>query len=144
MAFKKSSITTNQESIEVDDCSFPIRGEATCLGYQWKQDLSSSPAIQNRIQRTRKAYFQFGSIYAFQGKLSPVSCCSIVETCVLPVLLYGVENWIFYHLNPSECSNVSRERSQKGSSNCLSGTPTQLQLWHLGGTLSTQFAPSES
>ena len=51
VAFKKSSITTNQESIEVDDCSFPIRGEATCLGYQWKQDLSSSPAIQNRIQR---------------------------------------------------------------------------------------------
>ena len=94
VAFKKSSITTNQESIEVDDCSFPIRGEATCLGYQWKQDLSSSPAIQNRIQRARKAYFQFGSIYAFQGKLSPVSCCSIVETCVLPVLLYGVENWI--------------------------------------------------
>ena len=37
VAFKKSSITTNQESIEVDDCSFPIRGEATCLGYQWKQ-----------------------------------------------------------------------------------------------------------
>ena len=31
VAFKKSSITTNQESIEVDDCSFLIKGEETCL-----------------------------------------------------------------------------------------------------------------
>ena len=38
--------------------------------------------------------FLFGSIYAFQGTLSPVSCCSIVETCILPILLYGVENWV--------------------------------------------------
>ena len=85
VAFKKSSIRTNKESFEVGECSFPVSGEAIYLGYQWKQDLSSSSAIpQNRIQKARKAYFQFGSIYAFQGKLSPVSCCSIVETCVLP------------------------------------------------------------
>ena len=29
------------------------------------------------------------SIYAFQGNLSPVSFCSIVQHCVLPILLYG-------------------------------------------------------
>ena len=91
VAFKKSSTGKNQENIR---CTFPVSGEATCLGYQWRQDLSSSSAIQNRIQKARKAYFQFGSIYAFQGKLSPVSCSSIVETCVLPILFYGVENWI--------------------------------------------------
>ena len=56
--------------------------------------MSSSNAIQNRVQKARKAYFHFGSIYAFQSKLSPVSCCSIVETCILPILLYGVENWV--------------------------------------------------
>ena len=56
--------------------------------------MSSSHAIQIRVQKARNAYFQYGSIYAFQGKLSPVSCCSIVETCVLPVLLYGVENCV--------------------------------------------------
>ena len=69
-------------------------GKATCLGYQWKDDLSSTYAIQTRVQKARKAFFQFGSIYAFQGTLSPVSCCSIVETCILPILLYGVENWV--------------------------------------------------
>ena len=93
VAFKKSSTRAEEEIIEVGEDSYPVSGEAVCLGYQWKQDLSSSSAVQNRIRRARKAYFQFGSIYAFQGKLSPVSCCSIVETCILPILLYGVENW---------------------------------------------------
>ena len=34
---------------------------------------------------------QFGSVHAFRGNLSPVSISSIVQHCVLPVLLYGVE-----------------------------------------------------
>ena len=73
VAFKKSSVGTNQESIKAGECSFPVSGEAICLiDYQWKQDLSFSSAIQNNIQRARNAYFQFGSIHAFQGKLSPV------------------------------------------------------------------------
>ena len=52
------------------------------LGYRWRLDLSSLPMIQDRIQRARKAFFQFGSVYAFQDKLSPISSCSIVETCI--------------------------------------------------------------
>ena len=67
---------------------------AICLGYQWKDNLSSSQAVKVRVQKARKAYFHYGSIYAFQGKLSPLSCCSIVETSILPILLYGVENWV--------------------------------------------------
>ena len=43
---------------------------------------------QNHIQKA------FGSAYAFQGKLSPVSSCSIVQSYVLPILLYGVKNWV--------------------------------------------------
>jgi len=29
----------------------------------------------------------------FQGDLSPLSGRSMVETCILPILLYGAENW---------------------------------------------------
>ena len=94
VAFKRASNRTSEERIEAGECSFPVGGKATCLGYQWKDDLSSTYAIQTRVQKARKAFFQFGSIYAFQGTLSPVSCCSIVETCILPILLYGVENWV--------------------------------------------------
>ena len=58
-------------------------------------NLSSSSAIQERIQKSRRAFFEFGSVFAFQGNLSPLSSSSIYQHCVLPILLYGVENWIF-------------------------------------------------
>ena len=34
-------------------------------------------------------------VFAFQGNLSPLSSSSIYQHCVLPILLYGLENWIF-------------------------------------------------
>lgn len=94
VSFKTGPSKPKEERITVGECSFPVVGNATCLGYLWKEDLSSTHAVQIRVQKARKAYFQFGSIYAFQSKLSPISCGSIVETCVLPILLYGVENWV--------------------------------------------------
>ena len=39
-------------------------------------------------------HLQFGSVYTFQGIFNPVSSCSIVQCRILPILLYGVENWI--------------------------------------------------
>ena len=36
----------------------------------------------------------FGVIGAFQGQLNPISGRSIYETCVIPVLLFGCENWV--------------------------------------------------
>ena len=59
----------------------------------WKSDLSSVCTVEEWIQKARQAFFQFGSISAFQGNLSLVSTSSVIECCVYPVLLYGVENW---------------------------------------------------
>ena len=75
--FRKSSAKSNGENLEVGEDSFPVHGEAMCLGYRWRQDLSSLPMIQDCIQKARKAFFRFGSAYAFQD---PISSCSIVET----------------------------------------------------------------
>ena len=75
-------------------CNFPIKEEAKCLGYVWRSNLSSSGMIEERIKKARRSFFQFGSISAFQGDLSPVFITSLVECCVYPVMLYGVENWI--------------------------------------------------
>ena len=91
IVFKKSFTKANGE---VGGNTLSVGCEATSLGYRWRQDMSSPPMIQDRIQRARKAFFHYGSVYAFQGKLSPISSCSIVETCVLPILLYGAENWV--------------------------------------------------
>ena len=55
------------------------------------------PHLQYRIRyrEHKKLIFCLAeSIYAFQGKLSPVLYCSIVEICVVPILLYGVEDWV--------------------------------------------------
>ena len=38
--------------------------------------------------------FSNGQLGAFQGLLNSLSSRSIVESCILPVLLYGSENWV--------------------------------------------------
>ena len=86
--------TNNTIGESLQENNFPVKSEAKCLGYLWNQDLSSLSMIQDRIQKARKAFFQFGSAYAFQGMLSPLASSSIVQSCVLPILLYGVENWV--------------------------------------------------
>ena len=67
---------------------------AKCLGYWWSWDLSASKAIDEAIQRARRAFFAFGAIGAFNGKLNPISSRTIFDVCVIPILLYGSENWI--------------------------------------------------
>ena len=66
--------------------------QAKCLGYWWSLDLSASIAVDEAIKKARRAFFAFGG---FQGKLNPISTRCIFETCVVPVLLYGCENWDF-------------------------------------------------
>jgi hypothetical protein len=64
-----------------------------CLGHWWSWDLSADKAVDEAIKKARRAFFAFGALGAFQGKLNPLSSRSVFETCVTPVLLYGCENW---------------------------------------------------
>ena len=50
-------------------------------------------SIEKNIANNRRAYFGFGAIGAFQGKLNPLSSKTIIETCVLPICLSGCTNW---------------------------------------------------
>ena len=79
VALKKAFTRINEERIEVGECTFSLGGgggggggSATYVRYQRKDDLSFSRAIQICVQKDRKAYFQYGSIYAFQGKVLTV------------------------------------------------------------------------
>ena len=67
---------------------------AKCLGYWWCWDLSATKAVHEAIKKARLAFFTFGAIGAFQDQLNPISGRSIYETCVIPVLLFGCENWV--------------------------------------------------
>ena len=67
---------------------------ARCLGYWWCWGLSATKAVDKAIKKARRAFFAFGAIRAFQGQLNPISGRSIYETCVIPTLLFGFENWV--------------------------------------------------
>ena len=71
---------------------------AKCLGYWWSWDLSASKAIDVAIMKARRAFFAFGTMGAFHGKLNPISGKTIFDTCIIPILLFGSENWV---LSPS-------------------------------------------
>ena len=64
------------------------------MGYWWKGDMLAKQSIEENIRKARRAFFLFGSIGVFQGDLSPLSSRSLLETCMMPVLLNGLENWL--------------------------------------------------
>ena len=79
---------------EVDGSVMPAGDVGKCLGYWWKGDLSASSSVEENIRKAHRAFFHFGSIGVFQGDISPLSSKEVIEACVMPVLLYGSENWV--------------------------------------------------
>ena len=79
---------------EVDGSVLPAGSVGKCLGYWWKGDLSASRSVEENIKKARRAFFHYGSIGVFQGDIGPLSSKEVIESCVMPVLLYGSENWI--------------------------------------------------
>ena len=61
-----------------------------CLGEWWTPDLCSTKAVAENISKARKAFFSFGCMGVFLGKLNPLSSRSVVEVCVMSVLTFGV------------------------------------------------------
>jgi len=81
-------------SCVVEGSVIPARDVAKCLGFWWRGDLLATTSVDKNIQKARGAFFHYGSIGVFQGDICPLSSRSVLECCVLPVLLYGCENWI--------------------------------------------------
>ena len=72
----------------------PISDAEKCLCFWWRKDLLATKSVEDNIQKARKAFFNFGNIWVFQSSLNPLSSVSVIETCVMPMLLYGSKNWI--------------------------------------------------
>ena len=56
---------------------------------------------------------QFGSVGTFQGVLNPASSKSVIETCIMPVLLYGCENWILKERPISQLNSFLGELAKR-------------------------------
>ena len=54
----------------------------------------AAKSVEENIVKARRAFFLYGSIGAFQGDISPLSSRSVLESCVMPILLFGSENWV--------------------------------------------------
>ena len=78
---------------EIEGKLLPAGGTAKCLGYLWNHNLSAKPSIEHNILKAKKSFFAYGSMGLFKGDLSPLSGRSMVETCILSILLYSIENW---------------------------------------------------
>ena len=83
-------------SLDVNnEVSLPVEKSVKCLGVWWDTtSLSSRMSVTERIQKARAAFFAHGQLGAFHGLLNPLSSRSIIESCILPVLLYGSETWV--------------------------------------------------
>ena len=51
-------------------------------------------AVEENVKKARRSFFLYGGIGVFQGDLSPLSSRSVVEVCVMLILMYSCENWI--------------------------------------------------
>ena len=89
-----SQVPKPTETLQIVHLSVTTSKSAKCLGVWWSESLSAKVSIAKNIAKARKAFFAFGSIGAFQGKLNPLSSSCVVETCVIPILLYGCEIWL--------------------------------------------------
>ena len=72
----------------------PASDVGKCLGYWWRGDQMATRAVEENVKKARRAFFLYGGIGVFQGDLSPLSSRSVVEACVMPIVLYGCESWI--------------------------------------------------
>ena len=79
---------------QVDGLVMPAGDVGKCLGYWWKEDLSASRSVEENIQKACGAFFHSGSIGVFQVDISPLSFREATESCVMPLLLYGSQNWV--------------------------------------------------
>ena len=82
------------EYINLMESSISILPQAKYLRYIWDRSLSAKSAVKDNISRARKLFFALGSTGCYLGRSNVLTAKAIVETCMLPTLLYGAENWI--------------------------------------------------
>ena len=86
--------STDPLSITVAGTCFPVESSVKCLGVWWDSSSSSKISITERINKARSAFFSHGKLGTLNGLLNPLSSRSVIECCIVPVLMYGSESWV--------------------------------------------------
>ena len=77
-------------------------------------------------QKLHACFFAHSQLGAFHGLLNPLSSRSIIESCILPVLLYGSEMWV---LNSSLLNLLESFQAELGR-HIPSSHPTLSHCWY--------------
>ena len=81
---------------KIAEQAISVGSEGRYFGYWWSGNLMVNRAVEEGIKKARRSFFHHGAaIGVFQGDLSPLSSRAVVESCVMPVLLYSCENMGF-------------------------------------------------
>ena len=107
----KISPFSQEESlvVELESHTLPAVNAAKCLGVWWNTSLSAKHSVCENVNKARRAFFALGRLGAFQGNLNPLSSCSIFETCITPILLYGCETWLLDSTSLSALESFQHE-----------------------------------
>ena len=54
----------------------------------------ATKSVEEILQKFGMPFFHYVTTDVFQGDISPLSSRAVLETCVMPILLFGSENWI--------------------------------------------------
>ena len=100
-----------------------------CLSVWWNSAPSSNQSIEERILKARTTFFSHGQLCAYHGKLNPLSSRSIVEICVLPVLLYRSESWILNLTLLSKLESFQSKRILQLSKHTSNNVPVLALKW---------------
>ena len=92
--FEVVKISRDMAFVQIGNSIISTSSASKCLGVWWNSNLSAQTSVSDNINKARKAFFALGRLGAFQGDLNPLSSCSIFETCIIPILLYGSETWL--------------------------------------------------
>ena len=95
LELQEFSIRRPQPStMSIGETTIASASSSTCLGVKWSHDLSPTESINHNIAKARQAFFAHRANGIAYGEQNPLSSSELFEVCVLPVCLYGSENWI--------------------------------------------------
>ena len=82
------------EEFKIGSTSVSVSHNPRCLGVVWSHDLSPKESIEQNIKKAYKAFFALGSLGVYQGKQNPLTSSEVYKVCIVPICLYGSENWL--------------------------------------------------
>jgi len=109
----------------IDGELIPAGDVGKCLGYWWREDLMATRAMEENIKKARKSFFLYSGIGV--PTFLQVSCGGV---CVMPILLYGCENWIVSVKLLRQLESFQGEMSKRilGLPRCSSNTAVGIVL----------------